>query len=212
MVLILLSVLVVLSAGITILAQYRESARLEYVFKPLTTVLIIVVALVSGEGFFTSRYQTFILLGLAASLAGDVFLMFPARFTPGLAAFLTAHLFYIAAFTVAGTGRASLWYAIPFVAYGALILWRLWPSLGAMKIPVLAYVGVILIMAWQAANRWLETRDAAGALALFGAYLFVASDSVLAVNRFRGPVKRAPFWVLSTYFAAQLLIALSVSI
>ncbi|WP_119067739.1 lysoplasmalogenase [Aggregatilinea lenta] len=206
----LLSVLVVLSAGITILAQYRESARLEYVFKPLTTTLIIIVALVGGEGFFTSRYQTFILLGLAASLAGDVLLMFPTRFAQGLAAFLTAHLLYIAAFTLAGTGRASLWYAVPFVVYGAIILWRLWPSLGPMKIPVLTYVGVILIMAWQAANRWLETRDAAGALALFGAYLFVASDSVLAVDRFRGPIKHAPFWVLSTYFAAQLLIALSI--
>ena len=205
-----LSVLVVLSAGITILAQYRESARLEYVFKPLTTALIIVVALVGGEGLFTSRYQTYILLGLVASLAGDVLLMFPARFTQGLAAFLIAHLFYIAAFTLAGTGRTTLLYAIPFIAYGAMMLWRLWPTLGAMKIPVTVYIGVILIMAWQAANRWLETRDTAGALALFGAYLFVASDAVLAGDRFRGRIRYAPFWVLSTYFAAQLLIALSI--
>ena len=91
-----------------------------------------------------------------------------------------------------------------------MMLWRLWPTLGAMKIPVTVYIGVILIMAWQAANRWLETRDTAGALALFGAYLFVASDSVLAVDRFRGRIRYAPFWVLSTYFAAQLLIALSI--
>lgn len=206
----LLSVLVVCSAGITILARYRESARLEYVFKPLTTALILVVALLGDEGPFTSRYQTFILLGLVASLAGDTLLMVPTRFTQGLAAFLVAHLFYIGAFTVAGTGRTSLLYAIPFVAYGAAMLWRLLPSLGTMKIPVMVYVAVILIMAWQAANRWLETRDAAGALALLGAYLFVASDSVLAVDRFRGRIKHGPFWILSTYFAAQLLIALSV--
>jgi uncharacterized membrane protein YhhN len=38
----------------------------------------------------------------------------------------------------------------------------------------------------------------------------VASDSVLAVERFRGTFRSAPFWVLSTYFAAQWLIALSI--
>ncbi len=203
-----LSALVVLSAGITILAQHRESARLEYVFKPLTTVLIIVVALVRNDPL--ARYQTFVLLGLLASLAGDVLLMFPRWFVQGLTAFLLAHLCYIGAFTVASTGQTTLWYGVPFVVFGVLMLRRLWPYLGNMRTPVLAYVAVILIMAWQAANRWLETRDTAGMLALIGAYLFVASDSVLAFDRFRSPIRGAPFWILSTYYAAQLLIALSV--
>jgi uncharacterized membrane protein YhhN len=38
----------------------------------------------------------------------------------------------------------------------------------------------------------------------------VMSDSVLAVERFRGSWRSASFWVLTTYFAAQWLIAMSV--
>jgi uncharacterized membrane protein YhhN len=204
------SLLAALSAALTIAAKYLETKRLEYVFKPLTMVWIILIALLNDDPFST-RYQVLILLGLLASLAGDVLLMLPdpSRFIYGLASFLIAHLFYIAAFTVEG-GKAPIGYIVPFALYGAVMLWALWPHLGSMKRPVMAYVGVILIMAWQAANRWIDARLDGSLLSMIGAYLFVMSDSVLAVERFRGSWRSAPFWVLSTYFVAQWLIALSV--
>jgi len=40
-----------------------------------------------------------------------------------------------------------------------------------------------------------------------GALLFFASDTVLALDGFVAPVPLAPFWILSTSFTAQLLIA-----
>jgi uncharacterized membrane protein YhhN len=64
-------------------------------------------------------------------------------------------------------------------------------------------------MTWQALNRWASAGDAGSASALAGALLFVASDSALAWNRFRAEFKSAQAVVLGTYFAAQLLIALS---
>ena len=85
----------------------------------------------------------------------------------------------------------------------------LWPHLGKLKAPVSVYVAAILLMAWQALNRWVATGDAGSGLALAGALLFVASDSALAWNRFRGEFKSAQAVVLVTYFAAQWLIALS---
>ena len=42
------------------------------------------------------------------------------------------------------------------------------------------------------------------------AVLFAASDSALTVNRFRGQYRNAQALILSTYFAAQWLIARSV--
>ena len=48
-----------------------------------------------------------------------------------------------------------------------------------------------------------------GASAFAGALLFVASDSALAWNRFRGGFAGAQALILGTYFPAQLLIALS---
>jgi len=46
---------------------------------------------------------------------------------------------------------------------------------------------------------------AAGCVAL-GACIFMASDSLIAVNKFLAPIPLASFWILLTYFAAQLLI------
>ena len=84
--------------------------------------------------------------------------------------------------------------------------------------PVAAYVVCISLMAAQALGRadWLRkaptsvpTKVHAVWLAV-GAVSFVASDSFLAWNRFVAPVKwlglDAAFWVLSTYFLAQILI------
>jgi uncharacterized membrane protein YhhN len=40
-----------------------------------------------------------------------------------------------------------------------------------------------------------------------GALLFMASDSLLAINLFVAPLMLSPLWILSTYFVAQWLIA-----
>src|SRR5690606_6397490 len=93
-----LTILEVVTAALTIVSKARESKRGEYVFKPLTTVLILAIALLADNPI-SSTYRALIVAGLVASLAGDVFLMLPDRFTPGLLSFLIAHIFYILAFT-----------------------------------------------------------------------------------------------------------------
>ena len=50
-----------------------------------------------------------------------------------------------------------------------------------------------------------------GVLAI-GAVFFMLSDSLLAINRFAMPFAGAQFWVLTTYYVAQLLIAHNVRI
>src|SRR5690606_3819071 len=57
------------------------------VFKPLA--MGVAMAVVAGA---RPRGTRWLLAALAASLAGDVFLMFPGYFIPGLLAFLLAHL------------------------------------------------------------------------------------------------------------------------
>lgn len=204
-----LSTLVLASALLTIRAEHGGERRRVYVFKPLTTALVVFVAL-QAKHATAAAYRPLIVAGLLCSLAGDVFLMLPRdRFVAGLVSFLFAHLFYIAAFTLDGGGTPRAWAAVPLVVYGALMLWLLWQRLGGLKAPVVVYVAVILLMAWQAANRWLAIGDGGSASALAGAVLFVASDSALAWNRFRGGFGGVQAVVLGTYFAAQWLIALS---
>jgi uncharacterized membrane protein YhhN len=155
-------------------------------------------------------YRYAILAGLVCSLAGDIFLMLPTDwFRSGLVSFLFAHLFYIAAFTAEGARRPAVLSAIPFLIYGAVMLRVLLPGLGSMKTPVIIYMLVIMLMAWQALNRWVATGQEGSALAFTGALLFVVSDSLLALNRFKRPFPSAQLYIMTTYFTAQLLIALS---
>ena len=204
-----LSTLALASALLTVRAASRGPKLHLYIFKPLTAALIILVALQARQAT-APPYGRLVVAGLLCSLAGDLFLMLPRdRFVAGLVSFLFAHLCYTAAFA-SGAWRPNVRAAAPLAAYGALMVWLLWPGLGRLKAAVLAYVAVILLMAWAALCRWLGPEAGGGAAAAAaGALLFVASDSALAWGRFRGEFKGAQAVVLGTYFAAQWLIALS---
>jgi uncharacterized membrane protein YhhN len=204
----ILVLLVILSASVHIRAEYRGPRQHVYIFKPLTMVFIWLIAILGQATLPFYKYM--IIAGLVFSTAGDVFLMLPSdRFVAGLIAFLIAHLFYIVAF-VSEVSALIWWPLIPLVTYGIVIYIILAPSLGKLKSPVLVYVVVILIMAWLAWERWSQTGQSGALLASVGAALFVISDTILAIDRFRGAFKPARALNLTTYFAAQWLIASSV--
>ena len=183
-----------------------------YVLKPACTLLVIAISLLgAGDGWRgIDAYRRLVVAGLVFSLAGDVLLMLPDdRFVAGLAAFLVAHLCYLGAFTRGSGFTTSNRSALPLAAAGATLLALLWPTLGAMRLPVLAYVLAILAMAWQALERSrLVSHDGAG-WAAAGAVLFVASDASLGIDRFLSPIPGAPVVVLGTYYLAQWMIATS---
>jgi uncharacterized membrane protein YhhN len=204
----ILTLLVMLSAFIHIRAEYRGPRQHVYIFKPLTMVFIWLIAILGQATMPFYKYM--IVAGLIFSLAGDVFLMLPSdRFVAGLVAFLIAQLFYIAAFA-SEISKLIWWPLIPLVVYGAVIYTILAPSLGKMKLPVLIYIVAILVMTWLAWERWSQTGQSGALLASVGAVLFVISDTILAINRFRGAFKLYRVLNLTTYFAAQWLIASSV--
>lgn len=206
---IILSSLAVISAILHLRAEYMGQRRHVYFFKPLTMFFIILIAS-QTKNPVSAFYKYTILCGLIFSLAGDIFLMLPSdRFISGLLSFLLAHLFYIAAFTFEGARSPGVLTAVPLLIYGALMLRILLPHLGSMKAPVMIYMLVILLMAWQAVNRWMMTAEQGSALTLAGAFLFVVSDSLLARNRFKRRFRGAQIYIMSTYFMAQWLIALS---
>lgn len=208
MITIILTIAAVVTAVFAIQGEYKPTRTQVYLFKPLTTLLIIGVALLGVSP--NPMYKILIIVGLVFCLGGDVFLMLPARyFIAGLVSFLLGHIFYIAAFVIDGGFLLSLW-TIPLLVYGIFIYWLLHPHLGNMRGPVLAYVFIILTMAWQALAHWSLWQTTSALLAALGAVSFVISDSVLALDRFREKFHSARIIVLSTYWLAQWLIALSV--
>ena len=204
----MLAVVAVLTASLAIASApwALDQPWLNFVFKPLTTLIVIAYAWQRGHD--TPLVRRWVLIGLVCSLAGDVALMWPRQgFLPGLVSFLLAHLAYLVAFTrVQRLAARPLWFA----AYGvlaALILWQLWPGVpGALRLPVLAYVACLGAMAAQAAVVWRSGGPRGGWLAIGGA-LFMASDALLASHKFAGPLPLASLWILASYWSAQWCIA-----
>lgn len=183
---------------------------LHWLAKPLATALLFALAW-RARPVVSARYRRLVLAGIAASLAGDVCLMLPGdRFVPGLLAFLLAHGCFIAAFLGDSRSARPAWPLALCLAYGAANLALLWHAIAApLRGPVLVYVLVLAAMGAQALARGWRG-DAAAGLAARGALAFMASDTLLAWDRFRGPLPLASLWVLATYYLALWWIARSV--
>lgn len=211
----LITLAVILSAGLTIVGYYLRPPHqsLIYICKPLTTILILITAGLPGT-FFTDPYALAIGIGLLFSLAGDIWQMLSRRhFLKALISFLITHIFYALAFLTDPPAYGSLWPVFPLMLIGAGILAYLWPALSiGMKAAVSVYIAVIVVMVALAAGRALADFSVGTLAAAIGALLFLASDAVLAINRFRRPFRLSQAVILSSYFAGQLLIALSVGL
>jgi alkenylglycerophosphocholine hydrolase len=155
-----------------------------------------------------SAYRNRIAVGLLLSAVGDVAI--ELNFIAGLVAFLFAHVAYTAAF-LSDTRRPCWARAVPVAAYAAGFTILLWPRLGALRPAFLAYALAISTMLWRAAalvgHRGAPARREWAALG--GAVLFAASDSLIALDRFRAPIPAAAVAIMLLYWAGQLGIAWS---
>ena len=145
---------------------------------------------------------------LACSSAGDLLLEWDRRglFVAGLSAFLVAHLFFIALF-VRGSRRpldvtaARAAAALAVLAGGSSVAVWIWPDLGALRVPVAAYMAVLLAMGVAAQLGRFGT-PLVGA----GAALFVASDSMIGISAFKTGFAGSGTLIWCAYYLAQAAI------
>jgi len=205
--------LVLLAAGLGaghILSERRGPRWLDYVLKPAPIACLVVLVFIAGNAPPLYRY---LLVGaLLFSALGDVLLLDKARFAAGLTAFLVGHLIYIAAFSTQIEAAPQLMRLAPLVAWGGIAFWFLRPGLGALATPVLVYISVLMVMIWTAAEFAALSGAHHARLAAAGALVFGISDTALATARFRRPFAAAEPVILSTYYAAQILIASSAAV
>lgn len=142
------------------------------------------------------------------SSAGDLFLAMkgnPRNFMRGLVAFLVSHLFYIGVMVPLASGADSLvlkGLSLAAGIGGLALYWSLASRLGTARLPVATYFAVILVMVLSA----LAIPEGMPLLGL-GALLFMLSDSVIALDKFRGPVPFRGLIVWTTYYVGQTLMA-----
>lgn len=188
---------------------------LHRLFKPLTMGFALMVVAQAGlvarnGGQSSTRGIGWLLTALAASLAGDAFLMFDGFFLPGLLAFLLAHLAYIALLRQDAPWLAAPRAALVIALVGLAVFVLLWigglPA--ALRVPVAVYVLAIAVMASWAVSRATVLADGPAWTVAAGAISFLISDATLAVNRFVMPLPHSAVWVLTTYYAAQCLMVM----
>jgi uncharacterized membrane protein YhhN len=203
-----LSIIALISAIITIYAKVRENNLLQYIFKPLTMLAIILFAFVNSSTPMTF-YQQMIIAGLIFSAIGDVLLIDSERFVQGLLSFSLAHICFIVALgsIITTPNFPSLVFYLVYVVVFLMVLWK---YLNKLKLPVIVYSLALAAMSWLALSKTIEHHNHETFHAFVGSIFFVASDSLLAFDKFKSSFRLAQILILSTYFLAQFFIALSV--
>ncbi|NER14718.1 lysoplasmalogenase [Leptobacterium flavescens] len=188
------------------LSLYRQFS------KPLILLSLLIYFGVSGKKLQKKIYLP-AMLALGFSLLGDIFLLYDGisgtYFILGLLSFLTAHIFYSITFlrqrALKNPPAFNLFIAA-LLAYSIFLFSILKPQLGALMLPVIIYILVILFMAITSVKRYGRVNKNSFLLVFAGALFFLASDSILALNKFLTEIPLSHIWVMGTYAAAQFLI------
>ena len=190
------------AAGLTAAIDWWSVAtdryRVEAFAKPLVMIWLIIAALVIDAD--PSSVRPWIVGGLIAGLAGDIFLLPNVdKFLAGLGAFLVGHVLYIAGLVQIMDGWTQ--FIIGVVAGAALLTVIGRPIVQAVRgtsyfVPVSVYIGAVgvLVVVGIASGRWVL---AAGAIA------FALSDALLGSDRFVTPAPQRRVYIHMLYQLGQ---------
>lgn len=209
-------------AVLNLIAEGVNSQWLIWATKPLLMPLLCAWLLAQPRTHAT-RFRLFYAIGLFFSFGGDVLLMLAKNellFILGLVSFLFTHLCY----TYANTGTlkelksgflfSNAWAALPLFAFWIVLMALLWPGIpGSLKVPVGLYSLVITVMCLSALNLNKHIPSAIFYSLFGGAILFLLSDSLIAIAKFRLQTESSAMRlaIMSTYILGQFLIIRAVS-
>ena len=141
---------VCLSAWLSVDASYRGPTWQRWVFKPLTLLLLLLLA---WQAPMFDAISYLVLAGLCASLLGDALTLLPRqRLMYAIGAFFLSHLLYTIYF--ASQMTLSFFWPLPLVllVLGALLLAIIWTRLEEYRWPICTFIGMTLVMVWLAGN------------------------------------------------------------
>ncbi|MBN1820904.1 MAG: lysoplasmalogenase [Prolixibacteraceae bacterium] len=190
---------------------------LDYTFKPFIIPWIGLFFYLNSKNV-ERLVKKYLFIALFFSWSGDVNLMFPhvneIFFKTGLGSFLIAQIFYIILFlkTINLSGKRAflkkqpIW-LIAYLAYGLTFYIFLFESLDiVLRFAVPLYTIALLGMSAMALNRYGNGHPVSFSYVFAGSLLFVASDSMIAINKFLVAIPYEGLLIMSTYISAQYLI------
>lgn len=197
----------------------EQNTAMRFYSKPLILAGLILYFYFISKPIASTLLAKTILAALLFSWLGDILLLWPHLFIYGLGAFLMAHICYIFGFRLAQQpeGRLDSWhiirsffYNLPIFFLAGFVFYLIYPNLGALKIPVIAYILVIVGMVTTARARFKKANAASFWQVFVGALLFLISDGILAVARFFNDFPEAGILIMGSYATAQLLLVMGI--
>ncbi|MBK5208435.1 MAG: lysoplasmalogenase [Flavobacteriaceae bacterium] len=196
----------VLASIIDIIGIIFSIPILVYIFKPF-----IILSLLFLYVFSLPKRLKWYVMALELCFFGDVFLMFSGElfFSAGLVSFLIAHVLFIK-IVISRIKEVNflkmIFSTLPFLAVFGLLIYTLKDSLHEMLGPVIIYGLTIATFGTVSLIYFLNTKSKKSLLMLFGAVIFMISDSLLAINKFYNPAHVLEVIVMATYVLAQYFI------
>ena len=177
--------------------------------RPAPVVLMAVTAVVAGA--LDEPAGRWLVVALVLGAVGDAFLVDPTprRFIGGLLAFLLGHLAYLICFLEVGIEGG--WWLVPGTVVVATAFFlganvipgahrRGGSGLAAAVTTYMSVIGATAVVGWATGSAWIAA----------GITVFLASDTMLGINRFDRELPWAKLPIIATYHVGQALMTVGV--
>jgi len=204
----ILTVFIAITAIAAIYVYHIKKNVLFSWLKPLTSILVLALA-VSVYAEHPTAYSQRIIASLIFAIIGDIYLIQYRYLLKGIIAFSLAHFGFSYAFTGI-YGFYADWrpLVILFVIFLSYYFF-LRKHLRGFKWAIGIYMIIIMFMNWQAIGLFLTDQRIRNIGLLIASVLFSFSDSVIAFNIFKNPFRISEHIILATYWLAIYIFSLA---
>lgn len=185
-------------------ASYRGPGWQRWVFKPVTLLLLLLLAW-QAPMFEATGYL--ILAGLLATLVGDALTLLPTqRMLYAIGAFFLSHLLYTLYF--ASQMTFSFFWPLPLalLIVGALLVALIWTQLETFRWPIMTFIGMTLVMVWLAGELYFFRPTSASFSGFVGAALLLLGNIVWLGSHYRRRFAADSAIAAACYFAGHFMI------
>lgn len=198
--------IIVLLCISAIIAAECDNTFMYTILKPLASAGILCIPILFRKST-NGKYFSYTVAALAFCLMGDILLLREERFILGLVSFLIGHVLFILSFLSIRKWKMN-WPICALLAVIAMAYFVfIYPSLGQLQFPVLAYVVIITTMSAMGVSIFKSDPTNANRWLIVGVLLFMDSDMILAYNKFVSPIPLSSLAILSTYWIALYSLA-----
>lgn len=192
------------SAWLYVDASYRGPAWRRWVFKPVTLILLLLLA---WQAPMFNAISYLVLAGLCASLLGDALTLLPRqRVMYAVGAFFLSHLLYTIWF--ASQLTLSFFWPLPLalLVIGVALIATIWTRLEELRWPICTYIGMTLVMVWLAGELYFFRPTDTSFSGFAGATLLLLNAIVWLGSHYRKRFTADSAIAAACYFAGHFMI------